>query len=71
MGPIFYEYHMTRAHVLLAMKTRCHSLEIPLLLASNGVSLGLRALWRSLHFGNAVPLKAFFMAWSARDNHVP
>lgn len=62
---------MARVHVLLAMKTRCHPLVIPLLLAGDGVSFGLRALWRSLHFGNAVLLKAFFMAWSARDIRVP
>lgn len=70
-GQMFYEYHMTRAHVLLAMKTWRHPLEIPMMLACKCVGLGLRALWRSLRFGNIVPLKAFFMAWWARDVRVP
>lgn len=70
-GQLFYEYHMARAHVLLAMKTRRHPLEIPLLLASKCVGLSLRALWRSLRFGNTIPLKAFFMAWLALDIRVP
>ena len=70
-GQFFYEYHMARAHVLLALKTRRHPLEIPLLLVSKCVGLSLRALWRSLRFGNAIPLKAFFMAWLALDIRVP
>lgn len=70
-GQIFYEYHMARAHILLAMKTWRHPLEIPLMLACKCVGLGLRALWRSLRFGNIVPLKAFFMAWWALDVRVP
>lgn len=70
-GQWFYEYHMARAHVLLAMKTLHHPIEAPLLLASKGVGLCLRALWRSLHFGNLVPLKAFFMAWRALNVRVP
>lgn len=70
-GQMFYEYHMARAHVLLAMKTWRHPMEIPLLLASKCVGLSLRALWRSLRFGNIAPLKAFFMAWWALDIRVP
>lgn len=70
-GQMFYEYHMARAHVLLAMKTWRYPLEIPLLLAGKCVGLSLRALWRSLRFGNIAPLKAFFMAWWALDIRVP
>ncbi|GAO37041.1 hypothetical protein SCT_2456 [Sulfuricella sp. T08] len=70
-GQFFYEYHMARAHVLLAMKTWRHPLEIPLLLASKCVGLVLRALWRSLRFGSPIPLKAFFMAWVALDIREP
>lgn len=70
-GQLFYEYHMARAHVLLAMKTWRHPLEIPIMLAGKCVGLSLRALWRSLRFGNVVPLKAFFMAWRALDVRVP
>lgn len=71
LGQWFYEYHMARAHFLLAMKTRRHSIETPLLLASKGIGMGLRALWRSLRSGNLVPLKAFFMAWRALNVRVP
>lgn len=70
-GQLFYEYHMARAHVLLAMKTWRHPFEMPLLLAGKSIGLGLRALWRSLRFGNTIPLKAFFMAWLALDIRVP
>jgi GT2 family glycosyltransferase len=70
-GQWFYEYHMARAHVLLAMKTMRHPIEAPLLLASKSISLCLRALWRSLRFCNLVPLKAFFMAWRALNVRVP
>lgn len=70
-GQLFYEYHMARAHVLLSMKTWRHPLEIPLLLSSKCVGLSLRALWRSLHFGNLVPIKAFFMAWRTLNVRAP
>lgn len=70
-GQLFYEYHIARAHVLLALKTWRHPLEMPLLLASKCVGLSLRALWRSLRFRNAIPIKAFFMAWLALDIRVP
>lgn len=70
-GQWFYEYHMARAHFLLAMKTRHHPIEVPLLLASKGIGMCLRALWRSLRYGNLVPLKAFIMAWRALNVRVP
>lgn len=70
-GQLFYEYHMARAHVLLAVKTWRHPLEIPLLLISKCIGLCLRALWRTLRFRNFAPLKGFFMAWRAQDMRVP
>lgn len=70
-GKLFYEYHMARAHILLAKKTWHYPLEIPVMLACKSLILLLRALWRSLRFGNVVPLKAFFMAWRAMDIRVP
>lgn len=70
-GQMFYEYHMARAHILLATKTWRYPVEIPLLLASKSCVLCMRALWRSARFGNMVPLKAFFMAWRALDVRVP
>lgn len=70
-GQLFYEYHMARAHVLLAMKTWRHPLEIPFMLTSKSVGLGLRALWRTLRFRNMAPLKGFFLSWRMRDKRVP
>lgn len=70
-GRLFYEYHMARAHILLAMKTWRHPAEIPFLLICKCAGLCARALWRSLRFGSFVPLRAFFMAWRAEDIRVP
>lgn len=70
-GRIFYEYHTARAHILLARKTLLHPLELPLALTCKILGLSLRALWRSLRFGNIVPLRAFFLAWQGRDIRVP
>lgn len=70
-GQLFYEYHMARAHVLLAMKTWRHPWEIPFLLICKSAGLGLRALWRTLRFGNIDPLKGFFLAWRALDMRAP
>jgi len=70
-GKLFYEYHMARAHILLAKKTWHHPLEIPVMLAGKSVALILRAFWRSMRFGNVIPLKAFFMAWRKLNVRVP
>jgi GT2 family glycosyltransferase len=70
-GQMFYEYHMARAHILLATKTWRYSLEIPFMLISKTGVLGMRALWRSLYFRSVVPLKAFFRAWRALNVRVP
>jgi len=60
---LFYEYHMARAHVLLAMKTFRNVAEIPLLLASKSCGLALRAARRCIRYKSAIPLWAFFLAW--------
>lgn len=62
-GKMFYEYHMARAHVLLALKTWRNPLEIPLLLFTKVLGLALRALQRSRNYRSATPLLAFFLAW--------
>jgi GT2 family glycosyltransferase len=70
-GHLFYEYHMARAHILLARKTWREPFEIPFMLMSKCGALCLRAAWRSFHFGNIVPLKAFLMAWREADIRLP
>lgn len=60
---MFYEYHMARAHVLLALKTWHTRWEIPFLLLCKFFSLGMRALLRCMRARSPVPLAAFFLAW--------
>lgn len=69
---LFYEYHTARAHVLLAMKTWRAPLEIPLLLATKGAGMLLRATWRTLRWRSITPLLASLLAWfplTIRPNH--
>jgi GT2 family glycosyltransferase len=63
---LFYEYHLARAHILLACKTWKNPMERPLLLLTKGTGLLARATRRSIHYRNGIPLKAFFLAWQAR-----
>jgi N-acetylglucosaminyl-diphospho-decaprenol L-rhamnosyltransferase len=60
---LFYEYHMARAHILLALKTWRSPLEIPLLLATKSMGLALRAMLRCFRYKSGIPLLAFFLAW--------
>ncbi len=64
---LFYEYHMARAHVLLAGKTWENPIERPLLLLTKGAGLLSRAVRRSIHYRNGIPLTAFFLAWRALE----
>jgi GT2 family glycosyltransferase len=61
---LFYEYHMTRAHILLALKTRRTVLEIPVLLVAKSAALFVRALRRCIRYRSSIPLLAFALAWS-------
>ncbi len=70
-GQLFYEYHLARAHILLARKTWRYPMEIPFMLICKCAVLSVRALWRSLSFWSVVPIKAFFMAWRELDIRVP
>ena len=70
-GQFFYEYHMTRAHILLALKTWRSPFEIPLLLVSKSMVLALRALRRCARYGSGVPLLAYILAWFPMKIRVP
>ena len=63
----FYEYHMARAHILLACKTLRSPLEILLLLPTKCLGLSLRALRRSLRYRNGAPIAACLLAWIPLD----
>lgn len=60
---LFYEYHMARAHILLALKTWNNPFEIPFLIAAKSLVLTLRAVWRSLRFRTLIPMLAVLIAW--------
>ncbi len=59
----FYEYHMTRGHLLLSWKTWVHPIEIPLLLLTKLIGLGARATARSCRYRTLIPIFSLFVAW--------
>ena len=61
-GSLFYEYHMNRAHWLLARKLARNRLEQCTFIAARCVTLPLRALVRSLRFGSLIAWKGLFAA---------
>ncbi|MHB1942866.1 MAG: glycosyltransferase family 2 protein [Acidiferrobacteraceae bacterium] len=62
-GSLFYEYHVARGHVLLAMTTWVSPLEVPLMLTTQFLSLLARALVRAVRLRRLAPLAAFALAW--------
>ncbi|MFQ5643890.1 MAG: glycosyltransferase [Thiogranum sp.] len=68
---MFYEYHTTRGHVLMATKA-CHSaIEIPAMLLTKFVTLFIRSLFRCLTYRSLVPARAFFLAWLPLNIRIP
>lgn len=62
-GGFFYEHHVARGHVLLALKTWNHFIEIPLFLTGRMLYLLLRACIRALRYKTPVPILALFTCW--------
>lgn len=62
-GSLFYEYHVTRGHILLATTTWVSRLEIPLIVLAKVVSLLARAVVRTARDLRLSPLAAFVLAW--------
>lgn len=60
-GGKFYEYHMVRAHLLLAVKTWRHPVEIPFMLTTKFLWLTGRAMARSIRYRSPIPVVALFM----------
>ena len=60
-GGLFYEYHMVRAHLLLAMRTWHHPAEIPLMFSAKFLWLTGRAIVRSIRYRSPIPVVALFM----------
>lgn len=61
-GSIFYEYHMNRAHWLLAQKLARNPLEQFMFIAARCITLPLRALVRSLRFRSMVAWQGLLSA---------
>ena len=60
---MFYEYHMARAHILLAVKAYSTPLEIPFLVVGKMMAIGTRALLRCIRARSIIPFIAFLLAW--------
>jgi N-acetylglucosaminyl-diphospho-decaprenol L-rhamnosyltransferase len=63
---LFYEYHMTRGHILLNRLTYLHPIEIPFLMVTKSITLSLRAVIRSFRNQTVSPVAAWFLAWLPR-----
>ncbi len=61
-GSMFYEYHMVRAHWLLARKLARNGFEHGLFVAARCVTLPLRATVRALRSRSLTPWRGFFAA---------
>lgn len=59
----FYEYHVARGHVLLALKTWERAYELPLFLLGRALFLAARAVIRSVRYRTLSPALAFILCW--------
>lgn len=60
---LFYEYHLARAHILLALKTWWWPVEIPFMVLCKLLALTARAFIRCVRYRSAIPLYAFVLSW--------
>lgn len=66
-GSFFYEYHLMRAHLLLADRMSNHPLQKMGFLIGRLIFLGLRALFRSNKLRSTAPLKAYILGFQDRE----
>ena len=62
-GGLFYEYHVARGHILLAMKTWDSLYELPLFIIGRLLYLSSRSILRSLRYRTLTPILALFLCW--------
>lgn len=62
-GGLFYEYHVTRGHVLLAARLSTAIIDQPLMWFGRLIALPLRALVRCVRFRTLWPMVALGLAW--------
>jgi len=60
---LFYEYHLARAHLLLALKTWRSPVEIPFMILCKLLALAARAFIRCVRYRSAIPLYAYVLSW--------
>lgn len=61
-GSLFYEYHINRSHILLAIKLHRNVLEVPFTLTVTLLVLIARGFVRAIRFGSFVPLAALVLS---------
>lgn len=59
----FYDYHMSRGHLLLSWKTWKHPIEIPFLVAFKLIGLAARAAARCCRYRSLRPFWSLLVAW--------
>ncbi len=62
-GGLFYEYHLVRAHLLLALKTWRSPVEIPFMVLCKLLALAARAFLRCVRYRSATPFYAYLLSW--------
>lgn len=62
-GGLFYEYHVARGHILLALKTWETFYELPLFIMGRILYLSSRSILRSLRYRSITPILALFLCW--------
>ena len=62
-GELFYEYHVARGHVLLALKLKDSIVGIISFVLGRVVYLFLRGVLRSVRYRSFIPMKAYLMSW--------
>ena len=62
-GGLFYEYHVSRGHILMALKTWESLYELPLFIIGRLLYLSSRSIIRSVRYRTLIPIIAFFLCW--------
>jgi N-acetylglucosaminyl-diphospho-decaprenol L-rhamnosyltransferase len=62
-GNLFYEYYVSRAHILMVLKTWARLYELPLFILGRLLYLSSRSIIRSVRYRTFIPIIAFFLCW--------
>lgn len=62
-GNLFYEYYVSRGHILMALKTWERLYELPLFIMGRLLYLSSRSIIRSVRYRSFIPIIAFFLCW--------